>query len=413
MGAVVSSVAEVVAADLCIGCGLCAAVTNGRVPMVMNSTGGLRPQSVDGFTEAEERAIVTACPGVVAESRPDPNDPTTGWEVVDEVWGRYRSLFLGWAGDPEVRHQAATGGVLTALGQHLLTSGMVDAVLHVGPDPDAPMRSRWVASTTAASLLDNCGSRYGPTAPLAGLVEMLDRGQRFAIIAKPCDLGAVHRYASVDPRVDELCVARLALVCGGQSRLGKSQAVLRQFGVDEDDVTLFRYRGHGNPGPTRVETADGRANEVSYREMWEDEAGWELETRCKVCPDALGEAADVVAADAWPGGAPTAEDDGFNAVVVRTQLGVDLVSAATATGALVQGETLTPDDLNDYQPHQVRKKHALAARLAGVADAGATPIRTVGLRVEELGRRLSPEAATTEREGTAVRIQAKREEHRR
>ncbi|MEM9650833.1 MAG: Coenzyme F420 hydrogenase/dehydrogenase, beta subunit C-terminal domain [Actinomycetota bacterium] len=417
-----TSVAEVVDADLCIGCGLCAAVTGGRVGMALTGNGsgtgsgggGMRPERTDAFTEDEERTILTACPGVIAEARPDPGtdgiagpDRAAQPERTDPIWGRHRSLFLGWAGDPGVRFRAATGGVLTALGMHLLSSGTVDAILHVGADPDRPMRSRSVVSRTPQDVLDNCGSRYGPTSPLVGLVEMLDRGRRFAVIAKPCDLGAVHRYASIDPRVDELCVARLALVCGGQSKLSKSRAVLEQYGLEESLLSLFRYRGRGNPGPTRVETAGGQAFEQTYQEMWADESGWDLETRCKLCPDALGEAADVVAADAWPGGGPTGEDDGFNAVVVRTAFGRKLVAEAIATGDLVRGGELTPADLNDFQPHQVRKKEAVAARLAGVADAGAAPIRTVGLRIEELGRRLSPEAAAAQREGTAMRIRAR------
>lgn len=417
-----NTVAEVVASDLCIGCGLCTAVTDGRVAMVMTATGSLRPDPVDGFDSTEEAAIIAACPGVTAEARPDPDpdpdsdpDPHTdsGTEggpdsTVDPVWGRHRSMFHGWAADPGVRHRAATGGVLTALGCFLLESGAVGAVLHVGADPDRPTRSRWVLSTSVESVRSNTGSRYGPTAPLAGLVAALDRGEPFAVIAKPCDLGAIHRYGRVDRRVDELCVARLALVCGGQSRLTKTTAVLDELGLAEREVALFRYRGHGNPGPARVETEDGRFFERSYLDLWGDESGWDLETRCKLCPDALGEAADVVSADAWPGGAPDGEDEGFNAVVVRTTAGRRLVDDAVAAGHLVIGEPIDPRQLDDMQPHQVRKKEALAARFEGLTDAGVTPIATIGLRIDQLGSRLGEAQRQAEREGTARRIRERR-----
>ena len=39
--------------------------------------------------------------------------------------------------------------------------------------------------------------------------------------------------------------------------------------------------------------------------------------RCKICPDAIGESADVAALDTWPGGSPKGEDEGFNAVIAR------------------------------------------------------------------------------------------------
>ena len=391
------TVEQVVRADLCIGCGLCESVTGGRMAMMMTSRGSLRPASTDRFTADEERAILAACPGVVAEAR------EVGATRHDPVWGGHRSIDTAWAADPTVRFRSSTGGVLTALAQHLLRSGKVAFVLHVGADPVAPARSRWVISHTPADVLANAGSRYGPTAPLAGLGAALDRDQPFAIVAKPCDLGAVHRFAAVDERVDRRCTVRLAMVCGGQSRLTKTTSLLERFGVAEDDVATLRYRGNGNPGPTHIETQAGEVHEATYLDVWADEASWDLETRCKLCPDALGECADVAALDTWPGGAPIGEDDGVNAIVVRTGAGEGLVAAAVVAGALVLGDSLGPEQLNDFQPHQVRKKLALAARYEGVEAAGVHPIRTVGLRVEELGRGFTGDV-DAEREGTRRRM---------
>ena len=391
------TIAEIVANDLCIGCGLCEALTEGRVTMAMTGRGSLRPSPVNGFTPTEEAQLVAACPGAVAIAR---TDTATHH---DTVWGDYRSMARAWAGHPDVRYEGATGGVLTALGMHALRTGRVDFVLHVGADPQRPMRSRWVISETEESVRANTASRYGPTAPLAGLATALDRGQPFAVIAKPCDVTAVHSLSRTDRRVDELCVLRLALVCGGQSRLTKSQAVLDDFGVDEDDVALFRYRGHGNPGPTVVETTEGERFTRTYLDMWADESGWDVETRCKFCPDALGEASDVASADIWSGGAPTGEDEGFNGIIVRTEAGEELVASAVQAGDLVVADGITPEQFNDFQPHQVRKKEALAARYRGLADAGIAPIETSGLRIEELGRRLSGEQFEHQRAGARRR----------
>ena len=110
------------------------------------------------------------------------------------------------------------------------------------------------------------------------------------------------------------------MVCGGQSRLTKSQRLLGQLDIPETAVSLFRYRGHGNPGPTRVETHDGRVFEVSYLEMWEDEKTWDVETRCKFCPDALGEATDRSGGRRLAGEAPPpGKDEGFSGIIIRDQ----------------------------------------------------------------------------------------------
>ncbi len=393
----IGSIADVVRFDLCIGCGLCEAVTGGRIRMTMNAAGSLRPDVVDGFTGAEEDRLLAACPGAVAEARAD------SAATVDEIWGGHRSMTMAWAADPSIRFGAATGGVLTALAVHLLRTGPAMFILHVGADPERPIRSRWVHSETTEDVIANSGSRYGPTAPLAGLGAALDRDQPFAVVGKPCDLGAIHRYASVDPRIEEHCIVRLALVCGGQSRLTKTLGLLDRFGLEEHDVESFRYRGNGNPGPTRLETEAG-GYEVSYAEMWADESSWDVETRCKLCPDALGETADVAAADAWPGGAPFGEDDGFNTMIVRTGVGERLVADAVAAGDLVLGDPVTPRQLDLFQPHQVRKKEALAARFEGMVGAGIPPIETRGLRIRRLGERLGAEQWAIEREGTRRRL---------
>lgn len=391
------SIAEVVTNGLCIGCGLCEAVTEGRVRMVENQSGSIRPLPLNEFKADEEALLLSSCPGVTVAPR------NQGMNHNHLVWGNYSTLRYAWAGDTDIRFRAATGGVLTALAVHLIQSKQVRFVLQVGVCPERPMRNQWVMSDTTAAVIANAGSRYGPVSPLAGFIKALERNQAFAIIAKPCDLNAVAAFGKRDSRVDELCLYRLAMVCGGQSRLKKSTALLEEYGIDEDQLSLFRYRGYGNPGRTRVETKDGRAFEKTYLELWQDEKSWEIETRCKFCPDPLGEAADVAALDVWPGGSPQHEDAGFNGIVVRSDAGEKIVSCSTAAGDLVLGEVLTPDQLDDFQPHQVRKKTKLLARYDGLLATGSIAIQTSGLRLKALATRLSPEARDIEQKHTVDR----------
>ncbi len=392
------SISEVVTCGLCIGCGLCEAVTRGGVQMTMTDYGSLRPTPLDGFEPQETSQLLGACPGIEVEPRAYPGVET------DPIWGAFTDMRYAWAGDPDLRFRAATGGVLSALSVHLLETAKAGFILHVGADPKHPMRNRWVLSERPSEIIANAGSRYGPAAALAGLGTALDRGRPFAVIAKPCDLNAVQRFARVDPRIDELCVARLTMVCGGQSRLEKSMDILSEYGLCENEVTLFRYRGYGNPGRTRIETQDGRAFEKTYTELWQDEAGWKLETRCKLCPDALGESADIAAADVWPDAGPVGEDAGFNGIVVRSRSAEELVENARASGHLVLGPSIAARDFDGYQPHQVRKKESLAARYEGLARAGMPIINAPGLRVEELGLRLPRPSYSKEVDGTLKRI---------
>ena len=396
------SIYEVVQSGLCIGCGLCEAITNGRTTMAMTTYGALRPTPLSRITKAEESLLLKACPGVITPGA------TATTDKVDEVWGPYVSMRYAWATDKQTRFQGSTAGVLTALAAHLLETGNASFVLHVSADAARPMQNRWYLSESPADVLARAGSRYAPTAPLAGLQVAIDRDEPFVIVAKPCDIGAVVALERTEPRLRKNCVAYLVMVCGGQSRMSKSQKLVTDHRLDESDVALLRYRGFGNPGPTRLETRDGRVFETTYNEQWDDQASWDLETRCKLCPDALGESADIAVADVWPNANPVGEDEGFSGVIVRTTRGRALLEAAVAAGDVTLGEPISPREFDDFQPHQVSKKIALRARYAALTDAGLPTVRTTGLRLEKLAERLDATAAEEEYSGTLQRIRTGR-----
>ena len=65
--------------------------------------------------------------------------------------------------------------------------------------------------------------------------------------------------------------------------------------VKEDELSIFRYRGFGNPGRMYIKTKDGREYDREYNSFWGEESTWRVPFRCKICPDAIGESADVAA----------------------------------------------------------------------------------------------------------------------
>jgi coenzyme F420 hydrogenase subunit beta len=380
------SLNEIVEGGLCIGCGLCRAMTEaGKIHMVLTPEGRERPVAHDGLDAAALERINAICPGTRVEgARPGTQSAQAMYDV---VWGYAERLAMGHAGDPEVRYRASTGGVLTALGQFLLTSGRVKFVLHVAASATEPLRTERRLSFDAASVLAGAGSRYGPAAALVDFSALLDRGEPFALIAKPCDIAAVRNLARIDARVNQLLRYALTFVCGGASDLTKSEEVVAELGIGHDELSLFRYRGNGCPGPTRVETRDGRAFELSYPQMWEDESTWRIQPRCKICPDAIGESADLAASDVWPGGGPSGEDSGFNGIIVRSKRGLELYRAALAAGAIVaEPRDISFRDFDEWQPHQTRKKRAVWARLAGMRAAGRAVPETHELRLAECAR---------------------------
>ena len=386
---------SIVESGLCIGCGLCVPIGGPEnVQMRLTSSGVERPAERTPVSGDALRLINQVCPGLHVQQRVDVEP------APHPLWGPVRRIATGHATDPEVRFLAATGGVLTALGQFLLTSGRVDRILHVGASSD-PVRHEAKISTTPQQVLERSGSVYGPAAPLVRLYEALEEPGQVAVIAKPCDIAAVRSVLRSDPTLEASVACLLTISCGGASKLTKTWGLLDDFGVAYDDVAELSYRGSGNPGPTRVRTRSGEVHETTYQQLWENEGTWDLQWRCKVCADGVGETADLVSLDCWPGGGPTGEDAGFNGIIARTEVGAELLSAAVEAGAV----TITEDELDIevlelWQPHQSRRKLATPGRLAAMADAGLPTVDFVGFGLEALPGEVD--------EGTAVRIAERR-----
>jgi coenzyme F420 hydrogenase subunit beta len=397
----------IVEQGLCIGCGLCQSVAGEKIVQVVKTSQGYQQPVVVGELDHDTvDKIYDTCPGTRIEGLPENliEDDTR----VDNVWGPWRRMVRAWAGDPEVQFEGATGGVLTALGIYLLKSKRVDFILHAKTSAGDPSFGDRQLSFTGAEVFESAGSRYGPTAVLIDVADVLDRNQPFAFIGKPCDVAALRNYARHDERVEKLVKYCLTMVCGGYGTPASTQAFYRRIGFEPDDVTALRYRGRGCPGPTRVETKD-EVKEVHYLDFWgDDEAMWALPFRCKICPDGIGEAADIAASDTWPGGSPnrvdSETDPGVNAVIARSKVGEELLAAAIADGALTIEYNITADDMSIYQPHQMRKKYAAWARHQGLADEGRISPQTARLRIEELAQELPEDRNQYQRDGTRKRI---------
>ncbi len=403
-----TTIDAVVRGGLCTGCGICVSLLGAeQASMGLSPRGDLRPRFSAPLTEAQDADLIDICPGATVLG-PDPQTLAPG-TTLDPVWGPMRGLQRGWAGDPQVRFTAAAGGVLTALGRYLLDAGRVDAVLHVRTSPTQPLLTDAHISRTADDALAGAQSRYGPAAPLVHVRELLDGNETFAVIGKPCDITAIRNLARHDARVEQQIPFLLTIFCGGVPNVTTAENVARAHDIEPDEVTLFRFRGEGWPGPTRVEAGDRRVD-LTYRQAWFDsDAPWRYDAqwRCKICPDAIGEVADVSVPDGWildaDGRTTHNEAPGVNVVLERTTAGSDLVAAATAAGYL-ETAALERHEFELMHADHRRRRLGEPARLAALREAGAAEPRVEGYRLDELERLAPPDLLSSQRDGTADRI---------
>jgi coenzyme F420 hydrogenase subunit beta len=373
---------------LCSGCGLCAGLTTGDPPAIVmqDSPEGLRrPERVGSLSPQLEAMIDQVCPG--ANIRHDPAEHEADYHP---VWGPIVTARLGWSTDGELRRNASSGGALSAILTHLLESGEVDYIVQTAVSAQSPIRNALHVSTNREAVFHAAGSRYAPSSPLEDIAQRLDSPGRFAFVGKPCDVAGLRQLARIDTRVAEKVPYMLAFMCAGVPSYKGTSAVLSAMGVEaEGDVTAFRFRGDGWPGYATAQLADGRRFIMDYNTSWGAILNRHLQFRCKICPDGIGEFADIVCADGWhcdEKGYPLFEEqDGRSIVLTRTRRGEELARRAMDAGAL-ECEPLKIEQIRHIQPYQARRKGAVLPRIAAMALAGRRRPRFENLSLFENAR---------------------------
>lgn len=355
---------EIVDNGLCLGCGGCvAAINRPDLKMGMRGDGYLRPDKV-ALTVPERELLGDVCPGYALDGH-------DGQPDYHPLWGPIRVIATGHATDTAVRHRGSSGGVITALSIGLVESGEVDFVLTNAAAKDDPINNATGPKRDREALLASAGSRYAPSSPLEDIERHLDAGARFAFVGKPCDVAALARWAKRDPRIDRQVPYRLAFFCAGVPSRQGTLAVLDALDVTHDQCETFQYRGEGWPGLARARRHDGTEASMDYNASWGTILNRHLQFRCKICPDGVGEFADLVCADAWYGkdGYPDfAERDGRSLIIARTERGQVLYERALAAG-WITSVPLNVAEISKMQPYQVSRKRNVVARVSGLFAA--------------------------------------------
>lgn len=299
----------------------------------------------------------------------------------------------GWACDPALRHDASSGGALSAILVHLLASGLVDKIIETGADPAQPTGNMPVLTRDPDAIRQAAGSRYAPSSPLADLptylAEYRATGRRFALVGKPCDIAALRAMQAADSNLAAAIPIALSFFCAGVPSASGAGQILDALGVDPAEVAAFRYRGHGWPGRATARLKDGSARSMSYHDSWGGILSKHVQHRCKICADGIGAAADIVCADAWQSdarGYPLFDEAaGVSLIVARTPLGAEIVAAAEAA-RIIETAAFDMAALAAIQPGQSGRKRALLARLAGLRLMGRPVPRYRGLHLTAAAR---------------------------
>lgn len=323
---------------------------------------GIRPQF-----ESESCSRCTACLSVCpsysldAELETGPNVEMT---EADHEFGHALEIWEGYATDPQIRHEASSGGILSALSLYCLEQENMSTVLHTGVDEATPLVNKTQLSTSRGEVLSRAGSRYSPSSPCDGLKDLIKRDRPSVFVGKPCDAAAVAMLRRKDPELDKKLGLVLTFFCAGTPAVQGTLDLAKSMNIEPDDIGSVRYRGQGWPGLFRVVNKNGtRAESKSYLDSWSRLTSYRS-LRCNLCPDGLGRIADISCGDAWHS-SHDGKDPGRSLVLVRTERGRNILHRAIAA-KYVTLMPASPSAVLSAQSSLLQRRRELYGRLFGL-----------------------------------------------
>lgn len=331
----------------CCGCGLCSGSIDGKE----NSKGYFRPNmeaDIEGFDFS-----VCYCNNL-------------GKNVDNGLWGKYEKLYYGFSNNTETRKKASSGGMLTEIAAYLLETRKIDAVIQVSKKEEDAMKTEVVFSKSREEVLSCAGSRYTASSALLGIFERMEKGKKYAVIGKPCDISVLRNYMEKNTEYKQQIICLLSFFCGGTPSFQANEKLLKSMSMKRSKVIDFTYRGNGWPGETIGIDADGVKHNAKYEESWGKILGRDLQDICRFCWEGVGESADISCGDGWyiVDGKPSFEEnDGRNIVIARSGMGVNILSLMESQRKITLKEIKDEKEIQLAQPGQVMRKAAMFSRV--------------------------------------------------
>ncbi len=323
----IRSIVDVVDWGLCVGCGACDFVCdNNAVRMVSIDDIGIRPVFKKEMCQTCNECL-SVCPGF----RIGELDHRAKKAKSNIYFGPFLDIWEGFAVDNEIRYKASSGGVITSLAQYCLEKEGMDFTLHTGASADNPFYNQTVLSRTRDDLLSHAGSRYSPSSPCKDLDLVENINKKCVFIGKPCDIAAVRMILKNNSLMRKRIGLLISFFCAGTPNTLATKELISQLNIDTKYINEIHYRGEGWPGKFRVIYEDKTKSEcLSYQESW-NKLQKRRPFRCHLCPDGLGQFADISCGDAWHKYSCD-NNQGSSIIIVRTQRGANILHNAMKAG---------------------------------------------------------------------------------
>lgn len=362
----IKSLKNIIESNLCVGCGLCSYITNHKIKMIDIENEGKRPDNYNNLTPDEENDIVNCCPGISLNTSLD-KKTAKKMNNNEILIGPTIKIYEGWAKNKEIRFNASSGGIISALAIYCLEMENMKLILHTGKDTDFLWKNKTIVSKTKKEIINNSGSRYCPSSPceLLDIIENSDK--KCVFIGKPCDVAAVSNIRKIRPKLDKNLGLVLSFICAGTPNTKATLSLIEKLKINKKQINDLYYRGKGWPGDFTINYNTNKNKKLSYDNSWGYLASKSRQLRCHLCPDGLSEFSDITSGDAWHR-KHEKNNIGCSLILVRTENGLKFIQNAYKNGYI---EIVESNSSNAVKAQGlVERRKLIAPRLFGLKIMG-------------------------------------------
>ena len=318
-------IVDVVERDMCIGCGACAVISNGKIPIQINPRGFFQADLTSTDPKEIEKANLV-CP--ISDTSTNEDEIAQRYFPqleFNEYVSRIGTTMVGRLNNESELIQSSAGGITTHLLVKLVELGLVDGVIHIKSQNSAGNGLfEYGISYTAPEVGSSRKSVYYATTLSEVLLNIANDNLTYALVGIPCFIKAGRLLVEQDERFQKKIKYFVGLVCGHLKSSFFAESLAWQAGIHPTDLGSidFREKVRNSSSKNYGYSVESKFSTVKkIKRMAETVDGnWGLGVfqpeACNFCDDIFADTADIVFGDAW---LPEYENswEGTNIVIAR------------------------------------------------------------------------------------------------
>ncbi len=281
--------------------------------------------------------------------------------------GVYMNCLMARAAKKDIRDNSSSGGLATALVIYALEKKIIDGVIFAGHQKNSWKFEPLIATTTEQFIRSKAKTAL-VMVPVNSVLRKATQElnlRKLCIIGLPCHIQGIRKIQLNErlKNISQRIVLTIGLFCASNYYLKGTEHLILEFSnVNSlNDVEQVDYRGGEWPGYLVVKTKKGEQLKVSSKHeyTWHFLGPSYKRDFCLMCIDFSSELADISLGDVF---IPLEDDPRWNAVLIRSKIGEELIKGAVKEGYI---------EIREYNPEMITssglgweaKRHANAYRL--------------------------------------------------